>query len=338
MSGRLRVGLIGYGYWGPNLARNFSYNPDCKLVRITDLDANRRQLAQENYPACEVVPDAQLITRAKDIDIVAVATPVFTHLKLTKDALEHGKHVLVEKPIASSVNEAMEIYELSERKKLIVVVDHTFLFTDAVIKIKELINNNELGDLYYYDSTRINLGLFQHDVNVIWDLAVHDLAIMDFLLGPCARAVSAVGSEHFGRTFVDVAYLTVYYDNNLIAHFHVNWLSPVKIRKTIVGASKKMLVWNHLEPEETIKVYDRGVEIKTKDGVYNALPEYRTGAMYSPVIKRTEALETEISYFLNCIKTSTRPHNDALAGMRVVRILEAANKSLEGRGVPIAID
>ncbi len=338
MPGRLRVGLIGYGYWGPNLARNFNYNPDCRLVRIADLDEKRRQLAQEHYPSCEVVSDGQLITRAKDIDVVAVATPVFTHLKLTRDALEHGKHVLVEKPIASSAKEALEIHELAERKRLVVMVDHTFLFTDAVIKIKELIDNNELGDLYYYDSVRVNLGLFQHDVNVIWDLAVHDLAIMDFLLGPRARAVSAVGSEHFGRTFVDVAYLTVYYDNNLIAHFHVNWLSPVKIRKTIVGASKKMLVWNHLEPEETIKVYDKGVEIKTKDVVYSALPEYRIGAMYSPVIKRTEALKTEISYFLNCIKSSTRPHNDALAGMRVVKILEAADRSLKGQGAPIALD
>lgn len=333
----LRVGLIGFGYWGPNLARNFSANPDCQLVRIADKDPARQRQVQQLYKNCEVVSDTRLITKAKDVDIVVIATPVSTHYELAREALLNGKQVWIEKPVCASVEEANELVELQARKKATVMVDHTFLFTGAVLKIKELISKHELGDLYYYDSVRINLGLFQHDVNVIWDLATHDLSIMDFLLGPKAQAVSAVGSEHFDRKLADIGYLTVYYGKNLIAHFHVNWLSPVKIRRTIIGGGKKMLAWNDLDQEETIKIYDRGVDIKSKEGTYTVLPEYRIGQMYAPVIRRVEALSSEVSYFIECIKNKITPHNDLQAGIRVLKILEAADKSLRKKGSPIKL-
>ncbi len=332
------VGLIGYGYWGPNLARNFNANEDCRLLRIADLGEKRRALAQQTYPAVEVVADDTRITQADDIDIVAIATPVSTHYEFAKAAIAQGKHVWVEKPMTSSLAQARELVDLAESKGVTVMVDHTFLFTGAVVKMKSLVDSGELGDLYYYDSVRVNLGIFQHDANVIWDLAPHDFSIMDYLLGPKARAISAHGTGHFDTPYEDVAYVSVHYDNNLIAHFHLNWLSPVKIRKTIVGGSAKMLVWDDLNMEEKIKLYDKGMEVTSKEGLYRVLATPRHGEMHAPVVPGIEALQAEVAYLVRCIKDGERPFNDGAAGARVIGLLEATDKSLRQRGGLIEID
>lgn len=332
----LNIALVGYGYWGPNLARNFNTHAECHLHTIIEMAPKRRELAQATYPQTRVVESHDVLDDA-EIDVVVIATPVFTHHEIAKRALSKGKHVWVEKPMTSNTEQARELVELSEGNNLTLMVDHTFLFTGAVQKMKELMDANEFGNLYYYDSVRINLGLFQHDINVIWDLAPHDLSIMDYLLGPAAEAVSAQGRDHFGTGLVDVAYVSVAYPNNLLAHFHLNWLSPVKIRSTIVGGSKKMLVWDDLSQEEKIKVYDKGMDVKTREGVYRVLATPRIGDMTAPVVSNIEALSSEVDYFVRCVKTGERPFNDARAGMRVVSILEATDRSLaeDGRAVEL---
>jgi predicted dehydrogenase len=331
-----RVGLIGYGYWGPNLARNFQANSDASLVRIADLSEKRRKEAQRFHPHAEITADAKTITEGKDVDIVVISTPVHTHYELAINALKNGKHVWIEKPIASNAQQAEEIVELADKSGLIAIVDHTFLFTNTVRMIKKYIDHDDFGDLLYFDSVRINLGLFQHDVNVLWDLATHDLSIMNYLIGSSPKTVSATGSSHYNK-LVDVAFLTMDYGNNLLAHAHVNWLSPVKVRKTILGGSKQMLVWNDLEREEAIKIYNKGVEMKNPDEGMNMIAEYRIGDMYVPVIPQNEALGTEVAEFLNCIETNAKPINDATTGLRVVKTLEAADKSLKLGGAPIDI-
>lgn len=327
----LRVGLLGYGYWGPNLARNFNSNPECKLVRISDTSEKRRKLAAQTYPHVEVVADTHLI-KAPDLDVIVVATPVFTHYELAKSALDNGKHVWVEKPMTSNAAQARELVNLAESKGLTLLVDHTFLFTGAVQKMKTLVDEGVLGDLYYYDSVRINLGIFQHDINVIWDLAPHDFSVMDHLLGPSARAVAAHGCGHFNTGLEDVAYITVFYDGNLLAHLHLNWLSPVKIRRTVVGGSKRMLVWDDLNPEERIKIYDKGMEVTTREGLYHVLATPRVGQMYAPVVPDIEALKSEVEYFVTCIDTRQKPMNSGEAGLRIVSLLEATDKSLAASG------
>ncbi|MBL4889641.1 MAG: Gfo/Idh/MocA family oxidoreductase [Candidatus Lindowbacteria bacterium] len=334
---KLRVGLVGYGYWGPNLARNFSSNADCELVRIAEKSQERFEVAKQAHPSVDVVTDSSQITSASDIDAVVIATPVHTHFALALEALDNGKHVWVEKPITSSHEEALKLVQKADDTGLVVMVDHTFLFTGAVKKMKEIIDSGELGDLHYYDSVRVNLGLFQSDINVIWDLAPHDLSIMDYLIDKDPISVTANGSDHYGRNLIDVGYVTVNYENNLIAHFHVNWLSPVKIRRTLVGGSKSSLVWDDLRADSNIMIYDRGVEIETKEGMYDLLASYRMGDMRSPMIGVREALAEEVSYFVDCIRRNEQPFNDAAAGARVVKILEAANRSLEGHGVPITL-
>ncbi|HOZ45111.1 MAG TPA: Gfo/Idh/MocA family oxidoreductase [Candidatus Hydrogenedentes bacterium] len=333
----MRVGLVGYGYWGPNIARNFNANQHCKLVRIADTDPKRRDLAGRTFPAVDLVDDAARVTQAADIDIVAIATPVFAHHPLARTALENGKHVWLEKPMTSNCQQAKDLVDIAESKDLVLMVDHTFLFTGAVNKMKELVDGGDLGDLYYYDSVRINLGIFQHDVNVIWDLAPHDFSIMDYLLGPSARAISAHGADHFGTGLVDVAHVSVFYDNNVMAHFHVNWLSPVKIRRTIVGGSNRMLVWDDGNVEERIKVYDKGMEVKTQEGLYHVLATPRFGDMHAPVIPNTEALQAEVQYMVECITNKTRPFNDGQAGARIVTLLEACDRSLKDGGRVIEI-
>lgn len=328
----LRAGLIGYGYWGPNLARNFNSSNAFRLARIADLSEKRRDLAQRSYPAVQVGADPAELIEAADIDVVVVATPVFTHYEFAKAALQSGKHVWVEKPICSNLEQARELADLAGTLEKVLMVDHTFLFTGAVQQMKEFVDKGDLGDLYYYDSVRINLGIFQHDCNVIWDLAPHDFSIMDYLLGPSARAVSAQGRDHFGTGFEDVAYVTVHYDNNLIAHFHVNWLSPVKIRRTLIGGSKKMLVWDDNNVDERLKVYNKGMEVTTREGLYRVLATPRFGDMYAPVISNTEALTAEVEYFANCIEKGATPFNDGAAGARIVAMLEATDRSLRGNG------
>jgi predicted dehydrogenase len=332
----VRLGLLGYGYWGPRIARNFQSIPDCTLAAICDRSPDLRRRAQEAYPAARVTGDACEVVTAPDIDAVAVVTPVWTHFELAKAAISNGKHVFVEKPFTSTASQAEELIELAERKKVKIMVDHTFLFTGAVRKLRQLIDEGTLGKLYYYDSTRVNLGLFQHDCNVIWDLAPHDLSIMDYLIKDTPSAVIATGKNHLNG-HEDVAYITIYFTDSIIAHLNVNWLSPVKVRTTLLGGEKKMVVWNDLEADEKVKVYDRGVNITNGQSVYDLLVSYRSGDMWAPKVDQVEALSTEAKYFVNCIEKDEVPLNDGNAGLRVVKLLEAADQSLKEGGKPVAI-
>ena len=327
----LRMGVVGYGYWGPNIVRNFYSLQGTTVSIICDRDESSRRRAQQAFPHIRVTSDYNEILQARDIEAVAIVTPVSTHFPLAKKALERGKHVFVEKPFTATAAEGEELLELAARKGLHIMVDHTFLFTGAVRKMKEMIDGDVLGKLYYYDSTRVNLGLFQHDVNVIWDLAPHDFAIMDHLISLKPQAVVATGQSHFNG-LENIAYITVYFDECLIAHFNVNWLSPVKVRTTLVGGEKKMLVWNDVTADEKIKIYDRGVDVETREGVYNLLVNYRSGDMHAPRIEPKEALQLEVEHFRDCLLNGTKPINDGHAGLRVVRMLEAADKSLKNRG------
>lgn len=324
----LRLGAIGYGYWGPNVVRNFSSHPDCKVVSVCDKSSAALGRAASRHPGVATTTDANDILCATDIDAVAIVTPVSGHYPLAKKALENGKHIFVEKPFTATSAQAQELIEIAERSNLQIMVDHTFLFTGAVRKIKQLVDDGSLGPLYYYDSTRVNLGLFQHDVNVVWDLAPHDLSIMDHLIGLEPELVVATGSAHV-NALEDVAYLTVYFPNNVIAHINVNWLSPVKVRTTLVGGQRKMLVWNDLDPAEKIRVYDKGAEVRTEQGVHQLLVSYRSGDMWAPRVEEVEALHSETRYFLDCVATGKTPFNDGRAGLRVVKILEAAEESLK---------
>ena len=332
----LSVGVIGYGYWGPNIVRNFSLQDDSRVSVVCDRHPEALARAAKAYPSMEVTTDPLQVLRSPDIDIVAVVTPVWTHFELAKAALENGKHVFVEKPFTATSAQAELLIELAERKNLKIMVDHTFLFTGAVRKIKQLIDAGELGDLYYYDTTRVNLGLFQHDVNVIWDLAPHDLSIMDYLLSNQPEVVVATGQRHINGV-EDVAFITVYYSNKLIAHVNVNWLSPVKVRTTLVGGCKKMVMWNDLESDEKIRLYDRGVHMNTREGVYELLISYRSGDVWMPQIENTEALKLELGYFNECILENKTPINDGRAGRRIVKMLEAANESLRHRGTEVRL-
>ena len=327
----IRFGVIGYGYWGPNIVRNLRSLDSVQVVTICDQCQSALDKAKRAYPDIHVTTDPSELLQSADIDAVAVITPVWTHFDLAKRALQNGKHIFVEKPFTSTSHQAEELIELAERKNLRIMVDHTFLFTGAVKKIHQLIDESVLGKLYYYDSTRVNLGLFQHDVNVIWDLAPHDLAIVDYLIGERPEAIVATGTAHLNG-HVDVAYLTAYYPNKVIAHLNVNWLSPVKIRTTLISGEKKMVVWNDLEADEKIKVYDRGVKLTEREGVYDLLVSYRSGDMWAPKVEQTEALKAEMAYFVGCIKNGELPFNDGMAGLRVVRMLEAAEESLKRKG------
>ena len=327
----IRIGVIGYGYWGPNVVRNLHRVEGSRVTVVCDKSPEMLRRVGQTYPDIKTTTNSCEVLCSPEIDAVAIITPVWTHFELAKQALENGKHVFVEKPFTSDSTQAEELIQLAEKKKLIIMVDHTFLFTGAVKKIRQLIDQNALGKLYYYDSTRVNLGLFQHDVNVIWDLAPHDLSIMDHLIGVKAEAVSATGQTHLNG-HEDIAFLTVYFPGKVIAHINVNWLSPVKVRTTLIGGEKKMLVWNDLEADEKIKVYDKGVDIKSREGVYQMLVNYRSGDMWSPQVEPGEALKTELDEFIDCINTSKKPINDGQAGWRVVKMLEAANQSVGKRG------
>jgi predicted dehydrogenase len=327
----IRVGVIGYGYWGPNVVRNLFGVDDTSVEMLCDMNPSALARAKKNYPSLEVTTSSDDILKSTEIDAVAIVTPVWTHYKLAKAALENGKHVFVEKPFTSSSEQAEELIDLADRKNLKIMVDHTFLFTGAVRKIRELVENGSLGELYYYDSLRVNLGLFQHDVSVIWDLAPHDLSIMDHLIKGDPEAIVASGECHLNAV-EDVAYMTIYFPNNVIAHINVNWLSPVKIRMTMIGGQKKMLVWNDLVADEKIRVYDKGVNITSGEKVREMLVNYRSGDMWAPQIEQLEALRVELDYFADCIIHDKSPFNDGLAGLRVVRMLEAAERSIKLRG------
>jgi predicted dehydrogenase len=330
----VKFGVIGYGYWGPNVVRNLNLMDKAEVLAVCDKSPASRKRVQKAHPGLRVTSDSADLMSSKDLDAIAVITPVWTHYELTKAALEHGKHVFVEKPFTSSAAQAEELINLAAKKNLKIMVDHTFLFTGAVKKIRQLLKEGTLGNLYYYDSTRVNLGLFQHDVNVIWDLAPHDLSIIDHLISETPEALVATGQTHLNG-FEDVAFITLYFPNKIIAHINVNWLSPVKVRTTLIGGEKKMLVWNDLEADEKIKIYDKGIDVKGQQGLYNLLVNYRSGDMWAPQVEQVEALSQELAYFVDCITHNKVPFNDGAAGLRVVKMLEAADQSLRKRGALI---
>ena len=327
----IRIGVIGYGYWGPNIVRNLHGLDSTRVELIVDQSPTAQARARKAYPNVATASDAAEVLCSPKIDAVAIVTPVWTHYELAKRALENGKHVFIEKPFTSNSSQAEELIELAARKKLTVMVDHTFLFTGAVRKIRELAHSGVLGDLYYYDSLRVNLGLFQHDVSVIWDLAPHDLSIMDHVIEARPEAVVATGERHLNGV-EDVAFLTLYFPRNMIAHVNVNWLSPVKIRTTLIGGQKKMVVWNDLVSDEKVRVYDKGVQITSGEGIRDLLVSYRSGDMWAPQLEQLEALRVELDYFNDCVTNSKIPFNDGHAGLRVVRMLEAAEASIRNKG------
>ena len=327
----IKFGVIGYGYWGPNVVRNLDHLDGSQVAAVCDKSPTSRKRIQKAHPHVKITSDSVDLMSSTEIDAIAIVTPVWTHYELTKAALQNGKHVFVEKPFTSDSAQAEELIELAAKKNLKIMVDHTFLFTGAVKKIGQLLDEDTLGRIYYYDSTRVNLGLFQHDVNVIWDLAPHDLSIIDHLIKETPEAVSATGQTHLNG-HEDVAFITVYFPNKIIAHINVNWLSPVKVRTTLIGGEKKMLVWNDLEADEKIKVYDKGVHITSREGLYNLLVNYRSGDMWAPQVEQVEALRQELAYFVDCLSNDQAPFNDGAAGLRVVKLLEASSASVRKRG------
>jgi predicted dehydrogenase len=309
------------------------------VAAVSDLSAERRALATRRHPSVTAVADATAMIRDPGIDAIIIATPVSSHFNLAMEALAAGKHVWVEKPLALNSAQAERLVEQADRVGKTLLVDHTFAYTPAVRKMRELVDSDDLGQIYYYDSVRVNLGLFQHDVNVIWDLAVHDLSIMDYVLGEKPLAVSATGMAHVPGQPENIAYLTLFYPSSLIAHVHVNWLAPVKVRRTLVGGSRKMIVYDDLEPSEKIKVYDKGLTMRDNpESVYQRLAGYRSGDMWAPQINLSEALHTEATHFVRCIESGETPLTDGHAGLRVVRILEAASQSMRERGQVIELE
>jgi predicted dehydrogenase len=326
----MKIAVVGLGYWGPNLVRNFSASTRVSEVLCHDLDTERVQHLIRKFPNVQAVGSYEAVLKS-DCDAVVIATPISKHYELAKNALVHGKHVFVEKPLTASVRETEDLLRTAEANKLVLMVDHTFVYAGAVRKMKEIVERGEIGDIYYFDSVRVNLGLFQHDVNVLWDLAPHDLSIMDFMLSEKPVAVSAFAMNHYNH-MEDMAYLAVHFPGKLIAHLHVNWLAPVKIRRILIGGSKRMIVYDDMEPSEKVKVYDTGVKVISREGIYRTLVEYRTGDMFAPKLDHSEALSIVVADFLRAIETGEDPVADGNAGLRVVRILEAAEKSVKSGG------
>ena len=324
------VGIIGYGYWGPNIVRNFSNHPECDVKYICDLEYKARNRAASQYPNIGIIDDPEIIFADNEIDIIAIVTPVSMHYPLAKKALKAGKHIFLEKPMVETVVQSDDLIQIAKEKNLVGIVDHTFLFTGAVMKIKEIVDSGEIGDITYFDSVRVNLGLFQHDVDVIWDLAPHDLSILFYISGEHPVAVTANGVDHLNNGLVDVAYLTLHYESKMIANFHVNWLSPVKVRKILIGGTKKMIVFDDMEPSEIIKIYDKGINVTKPEEIHQLLVKYRSGDMLAPNISPTEALSLEVNNFIDQVKSNSMDSkNDLIHGRHVIRILEASNRSLK---------
>ncbi len=332
------VGVAGYGYWGPNLVRNFSSCHSSRVLAVSDLDLAKLAISRRHYPAVATTLEFQDLLRDPKIDVIAIATPVHTHYDLALRALRAGKHVFVEKPLAQTSEQVRRLIEEADRRNLTLMVDHTFVYTSAVQKIRELLRDGALGEIYYYDSTRSSLGLFQSDVNVIWDLAVHDLSIIQYILDEDPVAVSATASCHVAGSPENMAHITLFFDSKCVAHVSVNWLSPIKVRQTFIGGSRKMIVYDDLEPTEKIKVYDKGITL-------NAPPEharqfrigYRAGDMWAPHISTKEALQTEVEHFVECVRTGATPVSGGISGLRVVDVLEAASRSIADRGRPVQL-
>jgi predicted dehydrogenase len=337
-SSAVGVGVIGCGYWGPNLVRNFADLPSARVVAVSDLSVERLTDVHGRYPKVKVTTDCQDLLSDPDVDAIVVTTPVSSHFEIAMRALKAGKHVLVTKPITADPAQAAQLIEAAEQRGLVLMVDHTFVYTGAVQTIKQLVDSGSVGQLYYYDSVRVNLGLFQRDVNVLWDLAVHDLAIMDFVLGQQPCAVAATGAAHVPGHHVNLAYLTCYFDGNLITHHQVNWLAPLKVRRTQIGGARQMIVYDDLEPSEKIKVYDKGITVGgDQPGAMESRIGYRSGDMWAPKVSLTEGLRVEAQHFLECIEHRRQPVTDGHCGLRVTRILEAAVKSLSQRGQPVEL-
>jgi predicted dehydrogenase len=333
----MNIGVLGIGYWGPNLIRNFLINKSVKSVTACDLNASRLNYAKQKFPEINVLNDFDTFIKKQNFDIIAISTPVDTHYKLAKKALEKGSNIWVEKPFTSSSKQAQELIEIAGKNNLKIFIDHTFIYTGAVQKIKETVEKGELGDVIYFDSVRINLGLFQSDINVIWDLAPHDFSIMNYIINNKIVAVTANGiANYYGHE--NIAHISVYFENNCFAHFHLNWTSPVKIRRTIIGGTKKMLVFDDMENFEKIKIYDSGIELAEKEGIYEALVQYRIGDMYSPKIIQTEALSVAVEEFITAIKQNRQPLTNGYDGLNVVKILEAADKSIKNKGKLVEIE
>mgnify|MGYP001322635503 CR=1 FL=1 len=334
----INVGIIGFGYWGPNIVRNIMSIENMKVLQIADVNNDRLKQANKLYPSVILTKDPKNIFENKKIDAVIIATPVSTHFELAYNSLCAGKHTLVEKPLASSSEECLKLIDIADKNKLVLQVDHTFPYTEAVKKIKFLLKSNSLGNLLYYDSVRINLGLFQNDINVIGDLAIHDLSILDFLMGKQPISIVANGMAHHSGQNENIAYVTLIYDDNFIANIHVNWLSPIKIRKILIGCDKKMIVYNDLEPAEKIKIYDKGI-LSQRDSkqTYQMRVGYRLGDVNSPHLENTEALYAVLDHFKNCISKQSIPITDGLSGLRVIKIIEAATYSMENSGIPVSI-
>ncbi len=335
----LRLGVIGYGYWGPNLVRNFMDVEGACVTSVCDLKSERLERVCSRFPSIVTTRNPDELIGSPSVDAVAIATPVSSHFDLALRALQAGKHVLVEKPLAETSEKSARLIEVSEDRGLVLMVDHTFPYTGAVRKIKDLADQGRLGDIYYYDSTRVNLGLFQHDVSVIWDLAVHDLSIIDYLLPEKPTAVSATGMSHFSSQPENIAYLTLLFPGNTIAHIHVNWLAPIKLRQTLIGGSKTMVLYDDLEPTEKIKVYDKGVNLVTdRDNIHEMRVGYRTGDMWAPNLERVEALRVLAEHFIRCCVDGEEPITGAASGLRVVRTMEAATRSMARNGHLTRID
>lgn len=335
----INVAVIGYGYWGPNLVRNFADNHLTNVSYVCDVDKSRLKMIKNKNSRIKLTADYRDIIRDDNVEIVAIATPVSTHYGIARDMLNAGKHVFIEKPMTASSREGEKLIELAGKKNLTIFVDHPFIYTGAVKVIKDLLSSDEMGDIYYFDSVRVNLGMFQHDVNVIWDLAPHDFSIMDYLISEKPAFISATGASRVFGKVEDIAYVSVRFQSGLIAHFHVNWMSPVKIRKIIIGCSRNMIVFDDLNADEKVKVYDRGIKLMnvSKEQLYKNLVQYRIGNMYSPKIESTEALKAEVTHLADCIKNGKRPVTDGEAGLRVVKLLEAAQNSLRKDGIFVKI-
>src|SRR6266436_5092222 len=330
------VGVIGCGYWGPNLLRNFAENETAELRWICDADQSRLAAMGRRYPSAQTTTDYQKLLADSKLDAIAVVTPVATHFQIARAALVAGKHLLVEKPLTATGREAAALNDLADRNQLTLMVDHTFVYTGAVRKMKELVASGELGELLYFDSVRINLGLFQKDINVLWDLAPHDLSIMDYLIDRQPQAVSAIGSCHIERGIENIAYLMMNFGDDFIAHFHFNWLAPVKIRRTMIAGSRKMVLYDDIEPTEKVRIYDKGVTTNRvgpdREADYQTLVSYRTGDVWAPKLDSTEALRHVVTEFLEAIRAGRRPLTDGQSGLRVVRVLAAAQESLKNGG------
>lgn len=335
----IRIGVIGCGYWGPNLVRCFAEAEGTTVEMVSDLRADRLAVIQKRYPSVRVTTSARELIADPRVDAVAIATPVATHFALALQALEAGKHVLLEKPMTTNVESAMCLIDAAERRGLVLMVDHTFVYTGAVRKVRELVEGGQLGRAFYYDSVRVNLGLFQRDVDVIWDLAVHDVSIMDYVLPLKPLAVTATGMSHVPGSQANIAYLTIFCADNLIAHVHVNWLAPVKVRRTMIGGSKTMIVYDDVEPSEKVKVYDKGISVAKPDSerIVEMMINYRAGDVWIPKLEITEALKVEVAEFADSIEHCRKPLTDGFAGLRTVRLLELATQSMSEKGRLIEI-